>query len=399
MPNDSSAVANSSNRSRLMLRKNALHPDQIRLGPRRPDAQLADELEREAEGRQDEGARQVGPVRSQTGEGERLGLLELGGVDLQCALGEQEHAELLEHLEVRLQGGDAPELRGGAERVAHVEHELAGGGAHGAELDDLELAAEGQIEHLARGVDLQSGLGLHLHQRFLDEPGGLQRDAAGQLDEEHLGGTDDLDLLGPRGPGVALGVRPGARDELNGQRPGVELPVERIAKGDVVDLEDLGVEDQVLAVGARERELVAVDRLRVDASLVGRIERDVDPRPALERSGRRRRGGAGRLRVDLLLLHRVAGDVLPAPRDEGQRHGRVAELAAEEITVGVGEVAAGVTQPLLDETARQALYQATKGILRKVNKLVLTALRLAATRKTSTVDEAILLDATSEALL
>jgi len=37
--------------------------------------------------------------------------------------------------------------------------------------------------------------------------------------------------------------------------------------------------------------------------------------------------------------------------------------------------------------------------LRKVNKLVLTALRLAATRKASTVDEAILLDATSEALL
>jgi type II secretory pathway predicted ATPase ExeA len=61
--------------------------------------------------------------------------------------------------------------------------------------------------------------------------------------------------------------------------------------------------------------------------------------------------------------------------------------------------AAGVTQPLLDETARQALYQATKGILRKVNKLVLTALRLAATRKVSVVDEAILLDATTEALL
>ena len=121
------------------------------------------------------------------------------------------------------------------------------------------------------------------------------------------------------------------------------MPVERIAEGDVVDLKGL-VEDQVLAVGARERELVAVDRLRVDASLVGRIERDVDPRPALERSGRRR-GHAGRLRVDLLLLHRVAGDVLPAPRDEGQRHGRVAELAAEEIAVGVREVAAGVAQP------------------------------------------------------
>jgi type II secretory pathway predicted ATPase ExeA len=61
--------------------------------------------------------------------------------------------------------------------------------------------------------------------------------------------------------------------------------------------------------------------------------------------------------------------------------------------------AAGITQPLLDETARQALYQVTKGTLRKVNKLVLTALRLAATRKVSVVNEAILLDATAEALL
>jgi type II secretory pathway predicted ATPase ExeA len=61
--------------------------------------------------------------------------------------------------------------------------------------------------------------------------------------------------------------------------------------------------------------------------------------------------------------------------------------------------AAGVTQPLFDDTARQALYQATKGILRKVNKLALTALRLAAARKAPGVDEAILLDAVAEALL
>jgi general secretion pathway protein A len=60
---------------------------------------------------------------------------------------------------------------------------------------------------------------------------------------------------------------------------------------------------------------------------------------------------------------------------------------------------AGVTQPLFDETARQALYQATKGILRKVNKLALTALRLAAAGKAPVVGESILLDATTEALL
>jgi type II secretory pathway predicted ATPase ExeA len=54
---------------------------------------------------------------------------------------------------------------------------------------------------------------------------------------------------------------------------------------------------------------------------------------------------------------------------------------------------------LFDDTARQALYQATKGVPRKVNKLALTALRLAASRKVSTIDEPILLDATQEALL
>jgi len=61
--------------------------------------------------------------------------------------------------------------------------------------------------------------------------------------------------------------------------------------------------------------------------------------------------------------------------------------------------AAGVSQPLFDETARQALYQASKGIPRKINKLAKTALNLAAQQKMSSVNEAVLLDATSEALL
>jgi type II secretory pathway predicted ATPase ExeA len=61
--------------------------------------------------------------------------------------------------------------------------------------------------------------------------------------------------------------------------------------------------------------------------------------------------------------------------------------------------AAGVTVALFDDTARQGLYQATKGIPRKVNKLAMTALRLAAQRQAATVDEALLLDATAEALL
>ncbi len=61
--------------------------------------------------------------------------------------------------------------------------------------------------------------------------------------------------------------------------------------------------------------------------------------------------------------------------------------------------AAGVSQPLFDDTARQGMYQATKGIPRKVNKLAMTALRLAAASKSQTVSEAILLDATAEAML
>src|SRR5271165_6860948 len=61
--------------------------------------------------------------------------------------------------------------------------------------------------------------------------------------------------------------------------------------------------------------------------------------------------------------------------------------------------AAGVSQPLFDDTARQGMYQATKGIPRKVNKLAMTAMRLAAASKSQTVSEAILLDAAAEAML
>src|SRR6202140_2428582 len=55
--------------------------------------------------------------------------------------------------------------------------------------------------------------------------------------------------------------------------------------------------------------------------------------------------------------------------------------------------ASGVSQPLFDDSATQALYQASKGVLRKVNKLALTALRLAAFRKASMVEASILLAA------
>ena len=56
--------------------------------------------------------------------------------------------------------------------------------------------------------------------------------------------------------------------------------------------------------------------------------------------------------------------------------------------------AAGIHQPLFDDTARQGRVSGHQGVPRKVNELALTALRPAASRKASTIDEPILLDAT-----
>ena len=66
-------------------------------------------------------------------------------------------------------------------------------------------------------------------------------------------------------------------------------------------------------------------------------------------------------------------------------HYHLEGLSREELDAYLAQQlkAAGVTQPLFDDTARQGLYQATKGIPRKVNKLAMTALRLAAARQAS----------------
>jgi type II secretory pathway predicted ATPase ExeA len=82
-------------------------------------------------------------------------------------------------------------------------------------------------------------------------------------------------------------------------------------------------------------------------------------------------------------------------------HYHLEGLTREELDAYLAQQlkAAGVTEPLFDDTARQGLYQATKGIPRKVNKLAVTALRLAAQRKAPMVDDALLLDAAGEAFL
>jgi type II secretory pathway predicted ATPase ExeA len=82
-------------------------------------------------------------------------------------------------------------------------------------------------------------------------------------------------------------------------------------------------------------------------------------------------------------------------------HYHLEGISREEVQAYLAQQlkASGISEPLFDDTATQALYQASKGILRKVNKLARAALQLAAARKTSPVNETILLDAASEALL
>lgn len=102
-----------------------------------------------------------------------------------------------------------------------------------------------------------------------------------------------------------------------------------------------------------------------------------------------------------LLRRTLSLQVHEALRQRIGSHYHLEGLTRDEVDAYLAQQlkAAGVTQPLFDDMARQGLYQATKGIPRKVNKLAMTALRLAAARKSQTVDEPLLLEAVTEALL
>jgi type II secretory pathway predicted ATPase ExeA len=102
-----------------------------------------------------------------------------------------------------------------------------------------------------------------------------------------------------------------------------------------------------------------------------------------------------------LLRRTLSLQMHEALRQRVATHYHLEGITREELDAYLAQQlkAAGASHPLFDDTARQGLYQATKGIPRKVNKLALTALRLAAERKASIVTEAILLDAAAEALL
>jgi general secretion pathway protein A len=82
-------------------------------------------------------------------------------------------------------------------------------------------------------------------------------------------------------------------------------------------------------------------------------------------------------------------------------HYHLEGLTREELDAYLAQQlkAAGVTAALFTDTARQTIYQATKGIPRKVNKLAVAALRLAAQRQAESADEAVVLEVTKEVLL
>lgn len=82
-------------------------------------------------------------------------------------------------------------------------------------------------------------------------------------------------------------------------------------------------------------------------------------------------------------------------------HYHLEGLTREELDAYLAQQlkAAGVTAALFTDNARQTIYQATKGIPRKVNKLAVAALRLAAQRQAEAADEAVVLEVTKEVLL
>ena len=297
--------------------------EQVGVGAGRPDPHDAGELEAEAARSQLVGAGDVRAALADALEGDGLGLGDARRVDLQEALGPQVDAVLLQLGEVRLQARHTPEAGGAAGAVAHVEHEPAGRRAHRAELDELQLTVEREGEELARAVDLQGDVGDELDER-LGQARQRQDEAAGDVDEERLGGLDQLERRDAADARIAVGVAPGVVEHLDGDRADRQLAGEEVAEGGVADLEDRvgGVLRE-----ARDRgELVADHGAQVD--LAGaRREAHVDPgaRHDLLRGGGDHRAGA--------LVH--AEGIGPAVRRERERE--VAGGGADdEVAVGVG---------------------------------------------------------------
>src|SRR4051812_10839135 len=157
----------------------AVEFEQISRAAWRTNLGLASQFEREALRSEIERACGVGSVRAEAGQRQCFGFRQAAGVDLQHALRIEEHAVLFEHAEIGFERGHAPEERLITERVAHVEDEAAGGGADRTELVNRKLSAELQDEDVAGAIDVETDGRLHRHERFVQEIGKTQLDAAG----------------------------------------------------------------------------------------------------------------------------------------------------------------------------------------------------------------------------
>ena len=195
---------------------------------------------------------------------------------------------MIQRGEVALERGDTPQLRRGSGRAAHVEHEAARGGADGAELVDLQRAAEVEQECLAGVVDFDDDLGFRLEQRFT-QTGQRERDGTADFDEERRSLRDDLQFLRGGNSLGALGVLPASFDECDIQDARIKLSREGVAPrtgaGERTGLGRSAVDDDVLAVCTREAEFRRgiSDGARIDRVVARRGKGDVDELLAVQR--------------------------------------------------------------------------------------------------------------------
>ena len=162
-------------------------------------------------------------------ERERLVVDRVRGVDLQQRLPAQVHAVGLQEVEVRREGGDAPEVEG-REAAAGLEHERRRAGGDVPELDHLDRAGGLELEARDRAAarqrpvsDLEADLAADLEHGLVEQVGEPQLHPARDVDEEDLEGVrvgrgrlhlvDGVERLGSRGALVPRRVPPRAGGE------------------------------------------------------------------------------------------------------------------------------------------------------------------------------------------
>ena len=272
-------------------------------------------------------------------EPECLGLGLAGEVDLQDLLGVEEQTVGLEGVEVRRKLDDAPDLRLGCDRSAHVEGESARGGAHRPEVVELDAPVQVDDEGLQLDIDGDDDAAGHLDQRLVEQAEAIEFDSAGETDLEIARLADDLEAVGRRGAGRAGFVGPGPGLEGDGDEGllagigDVELAVDVVADGVAVVQEGVGAgEGGGTKGGAGKGDFIPVDGGGHQGGAARRSELNVHPGLGVLRNlvgdGHNRRSG-------LCGGHSGTVDGGPSVGNQGCGNGaRSAEVAGQPVTVG-----------------------------------------------------------------